>query len=43
MKRTTVWLADAQVKKLAELSKRTGLKVAELIRRYIDEGLSKQK
>ncbi len=43
MKRTTVWMSEAQVKKLRELSKRTGLKVSELIRRFIDEGLSKQK
>jgi len=43
MKRTTVWLAEAQIKKLTETSKRTGLKVAELIRRFIDEGLRKQK
>ena len=43
MKRTTVWLTDAQVKKLTQTSKRTGLKVAELIRRFIDEGLRKQK
>ena len=42
MRRTTVWLTDAQIKKLAESSTRTGLKVAELIRRFIDEGL-KQK
>jgi len=43
MKRTTVWLTEAQIKKLTERSKRTGLKVAELIRRFIDEGLRKQK
>jgi predicted DNA-binding protein len=43
MKRTTIWLSDAQVKRLTEMSKRTGLKVAELIRRFIDEGLRKQK
>ena len=43
MKRTSIWLADAQVKKLAGLSKRTGLKVAELIRRFIDQGLQKEK
>jgi len=43
MKRTTVWLTDAQIKRLTEMSKRTGLNVAELIRRFIDEGLRKQK
>jgi len=43
MKRTTIWLSEVQVKKLAEMSKKTGLKAAELIRRFIDEGLTKQK
>jgi len=43
MKRTTIWLTDAQIKKLTEMSKGTGLKVAELIRRFIDEGLRKQR
>jgi len=43
MKRTTIWLTATQVKGLADLSKRTGLVAAELIRRFIDEGLSKQK
>jgi hypothetical protein len=42
MKRTTVWLTDPQLKKLARLSKETGIKVAELIRRYIDAGLKKE-
>ncbi len=41
MKRTTVWLTEVQLKKLAKLSKQTGIKVAELIRRFIDEGLEK--
>jgi predicted DNA-binding protein len=41
MKRTTVWLTDAQVKALAKISKKTGMKQAELIRRYIDEGIEK--
>ncbi len=43
MKRSTVWLTEAQIKRLTELSRRTGLKVAELIRRFIDEGLNRQK
>jgi hypothetical protein len=43
MKRTTVWMTPGQVAKLKKASKDTGLKVAELLRRYIDEGLSKQK
>ncbi len=42
MKRTTIWLSQPQVEKLAKLSKRTGLKVAELIRRFIDAGLKKE-
>jgi hypothetical protein len=43
MKRTTIWLAAAQVKGLADLSRRTGLVAAELIRRFIDEGLKQAK
>jgi len=39
MKRTTIWLTDAQVKALAKVSKKTGMKQAELIRRFIDVGL----
>jgi predicted DNA-binding protein len=41
MKRTTIWLSDQQVRELAKLSKKTGIKQAELIRRFIDEGLAK--
>ena len=36
MKRTTIWLTDSQVATLAKISKKTGLKQAELIRRAID-------
>jgi hypothetical protein len=43
MKRTTVWMTTAQVAKIKKASKDTGLKVSELLRRYIDEGLSNQK
>lgn len=43
MKRTTVWLSKQQIEKLTKLSKRTGIKVAELIRRFIDEGLQKER
>jgi len=32
-----------QVKKLETLSEHTGISVAELIRRYIDEGMKKEK
>jgi hypothetical protein len=42
MRRTTVWLTKQQIAELAKLSKRTGIKVAELIRRFIDEGLKRQ-
>lgn len=43
MKRTTVWLTDPQVTALEKLAKKTGLKQAELIRRFIDAGLEKGK
>jgi predicted DNA-binding protein len=43
MKRTTIWLTDSQVQKLANLSKKTGTKQAELIRRFIDAALEKVK
>jgi len=43
MKRTTIWLAGAQAARLKALSKRTGIRVAELIKRFVDEGLSKKK
>ena len=39
MKRTTIWLSEQQVKQLAKLSKKTGIKQAELIRRFLDAGL----
>lgn len=42
MKRTTVWLSDKQVEKLAKLAKQTGINMSELIRRFIDEGLKKE-
>jgi predicted DNA-binding protein len=41
MKRTTIWLSEQQVKELAKLSKKTGIKQAELIRRFIDAGIAK--
>jgi len=43
MKRTTIWLTEAQLKQLARVSKRGGLAIAELIRRYIDRGLEREK
>jgi predicted DNA-binding protein len=41
MKRTTIWLTESQVKALAKISKKTGMKQAELIRRFIDRGIEK--
>ncbi len=41
MKRTTIWLTDSQVKALAKISKKSGMKQAELIRRFIDRGIEK--
>jgi len=36
MKRIDTYLTDGQIKRLKELATKTGLKVAELIRRAID-------
>jgi predicted DNA-binding protein len=41
MRRTTVWLSEQQITKLKKLSKHKGLAIAELIRRFIDDGLEK--
>jgi hypothetical protein len=43
MKPYTLWLSTVQIAKVKALSKRTGIKASELIRRFIDEGLSKKK
>ena len=43
MKRTTVYLTDAQASGLQKESERTELKVSEMIRRAIDEYLEKQR
>lgn len=43
MKRTNIYLTDPSVERLKALSKQTGLSVAELIRRAIDDFLKKQK
>ena len=43
MKRTTIWLTDAQIKQLARVSKKRGIPIAELIRRYIDRGLERER
>lgn len=42
MKRTNVHLSEVQLARLNELSKRTGLSVAELIRRAIDAFLARE-
>jgi len=41
MKRTTVWLTSSQTEGLEVLSKKTGTKQAELIRRALDDFLKK--
>jgi len=43
LKRTTIWLTREQVKRLQAVAKRKGLKAAQLIRLYVDTGLSKEK
>jgi hypothetical protein len=42
MKRISMFLSESQLKALRSLSKRTGLKVSELVRRFIDEGLKRE-
>ena len=41
MKRISLFLSESQIASLKKLSKRTGIKVSELIRRFVDEGLKK--
>ena len=41
MKRTNIYLSDVQHKKLKAMGKKMGLKVSEIIRRMIDEELTK--
>jgi ribbon-helix-helix protein len=41
MKRISLFLAESQIAALKKLSKRTGIKASELIRRFIDQGLKK--
>ena len=43
MKRTNIYLTEPSVEKLQALAEKTGLSVAELIRRAIDDFLKKQK
>lgn len=41
MKRVNFHLTEEQMKRLKALSEKTGLSVAELIRRMVDDGLKK--
>jgi predicted DNA binding CopG/RHH family protein len=41
MKRISMFLSDPQIAALKKLAKRTGIKVSELVRRFIDEGLKR--
>jgi macrodomain Ter protein organizer (MatP/YcbG family) len=41
MKRTNIYLGEVQHKRLKVMGKKMGLKVSEIIRRMIDEGLKK--
>lgn len=43
MKRTNFYLSEIQIKKLEQLSKKTGLSMSELLRRAIDEYFEKVK
>jgi hypothetical protein len=43
MKRTTVFLTDDQIKRLAKVATRKGINVAQLIRVYINAGLDGEK
>jgi predicted DNA-binding protein len=42
MKRTNIHLTEAQLARLSELSQRTGLPVAELVRRAVDAHLARE-
>jgi predicted DNA-binding protein len=43
MKKTNLYLTGPSIERLQALAKKTGLSVAELIRRAIDDFLKKQK
>jgi predicted DNA-binding protein len=43
MKRTHTFIPEPTIERLKEMSEKTGLSVAELIRRAIDEYLKRQK
>jgi hypothetical protein len=42
MKRISMFLSESQIAALKKASKRTGLKMAELVRRFIDDGLKRE-
>jgi predicted DNA-binding protein len=42
MKRTALFLKEEQLKKLKKLSEKTGARVAELVRRSVDDYLKKR-
>jgi len=41
MKRTNIYLTEQQISKLARLTKLTGIKSSELIRRILDDGIAR--
>jgi predicted DNA-binding protein len=43
MKRTNMYFPEQMFKRLSDLAKRTGLSVAELVRRAVDEFLKRSK
>jgi predicted transcriptional regulator len=43
MNRTNIYLPDAMLKRLRELAEKSGLSVAEIVRRALDEYLLRQK
>jgi hypothetical protein len=41
MKRISMFLPEVQLAALRKLSKKSGIKVSELVRRFVEEGLKK--
>jgi hypothetical protein len=41
MKRISMFLPEVQLTALRKLSKRSGIKVSEIVRRFIEEGLKR--
>jgi hypothetical protein len=42
MKRVSMFIPDVQLAALRRLSKKSGIGVSELVRRFIEEGLKRQ-